>query len=241
MADPASDRGPLETLSLAGVGAVALVAQHADELADEIARRLGVERDEVRAVDRRRPRQLAPRGRRLGESSGSVAARVAAELGVASREVVGELELRVAQLEHRAEAARARPRRLGQAEPPRLQSRRWPTTAGAVAAEPRAPLGDRAGRGAARVRLLPAQEPPRRPRARRRQRATRRDRVGSRHAPARDARRARADVRQVRPAPLDATRRRSAGHRRRAPRPPGRRVARSRSSRCATSSRPSST
>jgi len=40
---PASERSTLETLSLAGIGAVALVAQHADELASEIATRVGVE------------------------------------------------------------------------------------------------------------------------------------------------------------------------------------------------------
>ena len=101
MAEPANDRGALETLGLAGVGAIALVAQHADELAEEIGERLGVERDDVRraiadVIDSWR-REAA----RLGESGGSMAARAASELGAASREVVSELELRVAQLEHR--------------------------------------------------------------------------------------------------------------------------------------------
>lgn len=101
MADPASDRGSLETLSLAGIGAIALVAQHADELAAEIGARLGVERDEVRSVISDVLDSWRREAARLGESSGSVAARAASELGAASREVVGELELRVAQLEHR--------------------------------------------------------------------------------------------------------------------------------------------
>ena len=39
--------------------------------------------------------------RRIGDQTGDVAGRVAAELGVASRDAVSELELRVAQLEHR--------------------------------------------------------------------------------------------------------------------------------------------
>ena len=60
-----------------------------------------------------------------------------------------------------------------------------------------------------------------------------RGRVGARPPPARDARRARADVRQVRPAAVDPARRRAAGHRRRAPRPPGRRPSVSRSRRSA--------
>ena len=38
---------------------------------------------------------------RLGETAGSAAARVSSELGTASREAVSDLELRVAQLEHR--------------------------------------------------------------------------------------------------------------------------------------------
>jgi polyhydroxyalkanoate synthesis regulator phasin len=101
MAEPASERSPLETLSLAGIGAIALVAQHADELAAEIGSRLGVERAEVRGVIADVLDSWRREAARLGESGGSVAARAASELGAASREVVSELELRVAQLEHR--------------------------------------------------------------------------------------------------------------------------------------------
>ncbi len=49
-------------------------------------------------------------------------------------------------------------------------------------------------------------------------------RVGTRQAPSRAPRRARPDLRQVRPAALDAARRPAAGHHQRAPRPPGRRA-----------------
>ena len=98
---PASERGPLETLSLAGVGAVALVAQHADELASEIASRVGVERDEVRAVIADVLDSWRREATRLGESGGNMAAKAASELGAASRDSVSELELRVAQIEHR--------------------------------------------------------------------------------------------------------------------------------------------
>ena len=101
MAEPADERGPLETLGLAGVGAIALVAQHADELAAEIGARLGVERAEVRSAIADVIDSWRREAARLGESGGSMAARAASELGAASREVVGELELRVAQLEHR--------------------------------------------------------------------------------------------------------------------------------------------
>ena len=101
MAGPASERGPLETLSLAGLGAVALAADRADRLADELAVRLGVERDDVRTAVADVLDGWRREAGRLGDSTGSTASRVAAELGVASKQVVDELELRVAQFEHR--------------------------------------------------------------------------------------------------------------------------------------------
>ncbi len=84
------------------------------------------------------------------------------------------------------------------------------------AAEPGAPERDRPGRGASRLRL--------RDRGPETGRADARGH-GSRAAPARDARRARTDVREVRPAPLHAPRRRPARHHHRAALPPGRRAA----------------
>jgi polyhydroxyalkanoate synthesis regulator phasin len=101
MAEPASERGPLETIGLAGIGAISMVTRHADELAAEIGTRLGVERDEVRAAIADVLESWRREASRLGESAGSTAARAASELGAASRDVVSELELRVAQLEHR--------------------------------------------------------------------------------------------------------------------------------------------
>jgi polyhydroxyalkanoate synthesis regulator phasin len=98
---PASDRGPLETATLAGIGAISLVAQYADELASEIAARVGVERDEVRSVIADVLDSWRREATRLGESGGSMAAKAASELGAASRDAVRDLELRVAQIEHR--------------------------------------------------------------------------------------------------------------------------------------------
>lgn len=98
---PASERSPVETVTLAGIGAIALVAQHADELASEIATRIGVERDEVRSVIADVLDSWRREAARLGESGGSMAAKAASELGAASRDAVSELELRVAQIEHR--------------------------------------------------------------------------------------------------------------------------------------------
>jgi polyhydroxyalkanoate synthesis regulator phasin len=96
-----SDRGSLGTLALAGLGVFALGADRVDELADELAHRLKTDAAETRAVlddvlDSWR-REL----KRVGESSASAASRVGDELGIASRDSVRELELRVAQLEHR--------------------------------------------------------------------------------------------------------------------------------------------
>jgi polyhydroxyalkanoate synthesis regulator phasin len=101
MAERAKDRGPLESLTLVGIGALALAAGRADDLADDLAGRLGVERDELRAALGDALESWRREARRVGLSTGGAAARLAEELGVASRQVVDELELRVAQLEHR--------------------------------------------------------------------------------------------------------------------------------------------
>jgi len=96
-----SSRGSLERLALASVGALALVARRADEIADELAERVGVDPGEMRdaltdAIDSWRRE-----ARRLGDSTSDAASRLTEELGVATSEAVRELELRVAQLEHR--------------------------------------------------------------------------------------------------------------------------------------------
>jgi polyhydroxyalkanoate synthesis regulator phasin len=101
MAERGSSRGPLESLGLAGIGALVLVAERIDEVGDELAQRLGVERSEVRGALADIVQSWQREAHRLGESTGDAASRLAKELGVASGERVEELELRVAQLEHR--------------------------------------------------------------------------------------------------------------------------------------------
>jgi polyhydroxyalkanoate synthesis regulator phasin len=96
-----ADRGPLETLTLAGLGALALAARRGDDLADELAKRVGVERDELRAALADVVDSWRREAQRLGDSTGDAASRLGSELGVASRETVEALELRIAQLEHR--------------------------------------------------------------------------------------------------------------------------------------------
>ncbi|MGZ4382016.1 MAG: phasin family protein [Gaiellaceae bacterium] len=95
-----ADGGP-EKLFLAALGAVALTAERADELADAIAEKGGLRRDEARAL----VRDLGARWRgdavRLGERAGDSLQGVFSELGLVRRDEYEELELRVAQLEHR--------------------------------------------------------------------------------------------------------------------------------------------
>jgi polyhydroxyalkanoate synthesis regulator phasin len=91
----------LERLALAGVGAVALTAERIDQLADELAERGGLKREEARATIA----DLASRWRgdsvRWGERAGAGLGGLFRELGLVTRDEWDELELRVAQLEHR--------------------------------------------------------------------------------------------------------------------------------------------
>lgn len=101
MADPGSGRGALETVTLAGLGAVVLAAERVDGLAEELSRRLGVEREEIRAAIADVLDSWRREAGRLGESTGNTASRLANDLGVAGQRTVDDLSLRVAQIEHR--------------------------------------------------------------------------------------------------------------------------------------------
>ncbi|HEY1368610.1 MAG TPA: hypothetical protein VGF23_15925 [Gaiellaceae bacterium] len=91
----------LERLLLAGIGAVALTAERVDELADELAARGGVRREEAReAISDLRSRWRGD-ALRIGERAGISLASVLREMGLVTRDEFDELELRVAQLEHR--------------------------------------------------------------------------------------------------------------------------------------------
>jgi polyhydroxyalkanoate synthesis regulator phasin len=90
-----------EKLVLAGVGAVALTAERADALVEELTARGGLRREEARSI----VDELIGRWRnetvRLSERTGNSLAGVFREIGLVTRAEVEELELRVAQLEHR--------------------------------------------------------------------------------------------------------------------------------------------
>ena len=102
MAEPGSStREFAEKLVLAGVGAVALTAERADALAEEMAARGGLGREEARSM----VEELIGRWRgetiRLSERTGSGLAGLFREIGLVTRGEFEEIELRVAQLEHR--------------------------------------------------------------------------------------------------------------------------------------------
>jgi polyhydroxyalkanoate synthesis regulator phasin len=102
---------PVRRLALALVGAVALTAERADELADSLAARGGMSRDEVRAwIDEATTRWRGD-AVRVGEKAGATLHGALRELGLVTREEWDDLELRVAQLEHRL--------RLVETQPPR--------------------------------------------------------------------------------------------------------------------------
>jgi polyhydroxyalkanoate synthesis regulator phasin len=114
---PAStdDRPLLEQLGLAVLGAVVLTGERADRLAEELATIGGVRKDEARAkID-----DLSTRWRgdaiRMRERAGGSIERLARELGLVSRTEYEELELRLAQVEHRLRLLEERPRLV---EPP---------------------------------------------------------------------------------------------------------------------------
>ena len=112
-----SDRGLAERLALAAVGAAALTGDRAEALVDALADRGGMRRDEAR----RAVEDVAARWRgdigRLGERTGSGLAGLFRDVGLVTRDEFDELELRVAQLEHRLRLVEGAPPRPS---PPRV-------------------------------------------------------------------------------------------------------------------------
>jgi polyhydroxyalkanoate synthesis regulator phasin len=90
-----------ERLALAAVGVVALTADRLDELATELSERGGMRRDEVRELLDSAVARWRGDATRLGERASESFAGLLTQLGVVTREDFEELELRVAQLEHR--------------------------------------------------------------------------------------------------------------------------------------------
>jgi polyhydroxyalkanoate synthesis regulator phasin len=103
MADPADHPRRLAAeLALAAVGAVALSADKIDALAEQIAARGGIATvEEARAFLNEQVERWREEAARAGAQAGSWLGALAHELGLVTHEESDELELRVAQLEHR--------------------------------------------------------------------------------------------------------------------------------------------
>ena len=104
MAEPDSNgevRALIERVVLAAVGAAAMTAERADAIADELAERGMARRDEARAVIDDVTNRWRGDATRLGERAGTTLDRLFRELGLVTEDEVEELELRIAQLEHR--------------------------------------------------------------------------------------------------------------------------------------------
>ena len=102
MAEPGKgDRDLAERLALAAVGVVSLTAERIEELAGDLSERGGIRRDEARQVLEEAATRWRGDAARFGERAGESLAGIARQLGLVTREEMDELELRVAQLEHR--------------------------------------------------------------------------------------------------------------------------------------------
>jgi polyhydroxyalkanoate synthesis regulator phasin len=91
----------LERFGLAALGAVALTAERADALADELAKTGGMRREEARELIEQTTSRWRGEAVRASERAGAGLEGLFKQLGLVSRSDFEELELRVAQLEHR--------------------------------------------------------------------------------------------------------------------------------------------
>ena len=92
---------PLGQLLLAGLGWVSLTADAADDLADDLARRVGIERDEMRGAVRDAVASWRAEAEKIGSLPSDASEKALRRLGLVRREEADDLALRVAQLEHR--------------------------------------------------------------------------------------------------------------------------------------------
>ncbi len=101
MAERDNDRDPLEQMFLAALGAVSLTAERVDQLAESLAERGGMHRDDTRAAIDEVVTRWRGDATRATERAGAGLHGLLRELGLVLRSEYEELELRVAQLEHR--------------------------------------------------------------------------------------------------------------------------------------------
>jgi len=95
------DPRSVSELLLAGIGWASLGLEAADEVADDLARRVGVDRAAMRGAVRDTISSWRAEADQLGARRDEAVERGLARAGLARREEVEDLGLRVAQLEHR--------------------------------------------------------------------------------------------------------------------------------------------
>jgi polyhydroxyalkanoate synthesis regulator phasin len=106
MAEPGNNSsGRLRELAeealLAGVGAIALTKERADELVGELSEKGKLTQDDARNLVDEVMGRWRGDALRVGERAGSTLSTFLRELGLVTRREHEELELRLAQLEHR--------------------------------------------------------------------------------------------------------------------------------------------
>ena len=91
----------LEQLALAALGWASVTIEATDALADDLARRFGIERDEMRGAVRDSVASWRAEAEKLGSVPAGTADKAFERLGLVRRDEGDDLALRVAQLEHR--------------------------------------------------------------------------------------------------------------------------------------------
>jgi polyhydroxyalkanoate synthesis regulator phasin len=100
-AQPDAESRSVSEVLLAGIGFATLGIEAAEKLADDLARRVGVERDSMRAAVQDTLQAWRAEAERLGIRRDEAFERAYKKAGLVRREEMDDLALRVAQLEHR--------------------------------------------------------------------------------------------------------------------------------------------
>ena len=100
-AQPDEGTRSVSELLRAGIGFATLGVEAADELADDLARRVGIDRDAMRGAVRDTLQAWRSEADRLGDRRDEAIERAFAKAGLVRQEEYDDLALRVAQLEHR--------------------------------------------------------------------------------------------------------------------------------------------
>jgi len=102
-----------EEALLAGVGAVAITKERADELVGELTQKGKLTQEDARELVDEVMGRWRGDALRMGERAGATLSGVFRELGLVTRREHEELELRLAQLEHRLRLIEGRPKPTG--------------------------------------------------------------------------------------------------------------------------------